>query len=769
MSKKQIFELLKNESLTYDELSLLIKDDNLKRDLDLLVDESLIIKSNKTGKYKATKKKRITIYEYTLSEEKILELLADSSKSVYYLEKMCGASHDETLMLLENMCQEKKIYKVRTEFDIEYGIPFDAEIKIGKTGNGVVFINDKKYYVNNIEKYNIFTGDIVRVVITDVCDATLVDIIKHIYDYSIGVIKHIKKKTKNGIVERYIFHSTMVNMPLEVKLNSDDVYNIPEDSIVKCDVKYDDYIISLSNFKVVGNVNDPTADITKIALEYGFNLEFDDDVKEEVKSIPQEVLANEIKGRVDFRDQNVITIDGDDSKDFDDAVFLKMLDNGNYKLYVHIADVSHYVKWKSPLDKEALKRGTSVYLADRVIPMLPHELSNGICSLNEDVDRLTLSCIMEINNKGNLVNYDICESVIHSHHRMTYNKVNKILNGDKELIDEYNDIYDMLLNMRKLSDIIRSLRDKKGGIEFDTVEYSFKLDDTGKPVEIIKRDRDVAEKLIEDFMLKANETVAYHMNISGLPIIYRIHEKPDQEKLHNTFKEIASMNVDIKNLKNDIHPKEIQDVLNKIKDNPNKDIISNMLLRSMMKAKYSNENIGHYGLALNYYCHFTSPIRRYPDLMTHRMIKELFIHPNDSFEKEIKYYNSIMLEIAMKNSSSERRSVDCERSVNDMLYAYYMEDKIRNEYEGVITSITSFGMFIELPLGIEGLFLFRNANKYYYVDDKNNACETNDKIYHLGDKVKIIVDMASREERCIYFTLKDDINTRRRYEGYLYK
>ena len=271
-------------------------------------------------------------------------------------------------------------------------------------------------------------------------------------------------------------------------------------------------------------------------------------------------------------------------------------------------------------------------------------------------------------------------------------------------------------------------------------------------------------------MLKANETIAYHMNIMGLPIVYRIHEKPDQEKLHNTFKEIANMDVEVKNIQNDIHPKEIQDILNKIKDNPNKDIISNMLLRSMMKAKYSSENLGHYGLALNYYCHFTSPIRRYPDLMTHRMIKELLIHNDNSFEKKLKYYNSIMTDIAMKNSSSERRAVDCERSVDDMLYAWYMEDKINNEYEGIITSITSFGMFIELDRGIEGLFLFRDANRYYYVDDKNNTCQANDKIYHIGDKVKIIVVSSDRENRCIYFNLKDDYNDRRYYhEDYLYK
>ncbi len=769
MSKKQILELLKNESLTYDELSLFVSDGNLKSDLDSLEKDSLVSKSSKTGKYKAVRKKDVKVVEYNLSKEKVLEILESSSRSLNYISRECGASHNDTKLFLEKMVEDKEIYKVQNEYNTEYGIAYETEIKVTKTGYGVVIINDKKYTVNGVDYYHIFTGDIVRVVPTKDEYAILVEVVSHAYDYSVGIIKHTKKKTKNGIVDRYTFHSTMINMPMDIKLNSDDVYNIPEDSIVRVHVTYNDYVISLSNFEVVGNLNDPTADITKIALEYGFNLEFDEDVKAEVKEIPQEVLKWEYNGRRDFRNHNVITIDGDDSKDFDDAVYLEVLDNGNYLLYVHIADVSHYVKFKAPLDKEALKRGTSVYLADRVIPMLPHELSNGICSLNEDVDRLCLSCIMEITPKGNLSNYEICESVIHSHHRMTYNKVNKILSGDKDLIEEYNDIYDMLIKMKKLSDIIRELREKKGGIEFDTVEYSFKLNEEGKPTEIIKRDRDQAEKLIEDFMLKANETVAYHMNISGLPIIYRIHEKPDQEKLHNTFKEIASMNVEVKNLKNDIHPKEIQEVLSKIKDNPNKDIISNMLLRSMMKAKYSNENIGHYGLALNYYCHFTSPIRRYPDLMTHRMIKELFIHPNDAYEKEIKYYNSIMLEIAMKNSSSERRSVDCERAVNDMLYAYYMEDKIKNEYEGVITSITSFGMFIELPLGIEGLFLFRNANKYYYVDDKANTCETSDHVYHLGDKVRIIVDMASREERAIYFTLKDDINTRRRYEGYMYK
>ena len=776
MSKKLIFRELQNEPLTYDELSSIVKDDNLMDELEALEDEGLIVKLKKTGKYKvSTKKKNVVINDYILSEESVLDILKESSSSLYNISNKCGAKLEKTKQFVEDMVARGVIAKSQGEYGIIYGIPYEAEVKVNNNGDGVIIINDNKYYIESLARYNVFSGDVISVLYENSYseyNAYLLKVINHRYDYCVGVINHKKKKTKNGIEDRYSFKSTMLTMPINIPLNSDDVYNIPEDSLVRVKVTYYDYIISISDFEVVGNINDPTVEITKIALEYGFDIEFDDEVREEVKTIPQTILKNEYNGRRDFRDLDIITIDGDDSKDFDDAIYLKILDNGNYQLQVHIADVSHYVNWGSPLDKEALKRGTSLYLADRVIPMLPHELSNGICSLNEGVDRLVLSCIMEIDKKGNLVNYEICEGVINSHHRMTYDKVNRMFDGDKELIEEYNDIYDMLLKMRELSNIIRNIRNKKGGIEFDTVEYSFKLDNTGKPIQIIKRERFDSEKLIEDFMLKANETIAYHMNIMGLPIIYRIHEKPDQEKLHNTFKEIGNMGIEVKNIQNDIHPKEIQEILGKIKDNPNRDIISNMLLRSMMKAKYSNDNLGHYGLALNYYCHFTSPIRRYPDLMTHRMIKKLLIHPSDNFEKEIKYYNSIMLDIAMKNSSSERRSVDCERSVDDMLYAWYMEDKVNCEYEGIITSITSFGMFIELDMGIEGLFLYRDANRYYYVDDKNNSCEAAGDVYHVGDKVKIIVASSDRETRCIYFNLKDDYNDRsRRYynENNMYK
>ncbi|MBO5711954.1 MAG: VacB/RNase II family 3'-5' exoribonuclease, partial [Acholeplasmatales bacterium] len=398
--------------------------------------------------------------------------------------------------------------------------------------------------------------------------------------------------------------------------------------------------------------------------------------------------------------------------------------------------------------------------ADRVIPMLPRKLSNGICSLNEGVDRLVLCCIMEIDLKGNLVNYDICEGVINSHHRMTYNNVNKILNNDEELCNKYSDILDMLNTMKDLSLIIRERRYKKGGIEFEVDEYKISLDEDGSPVDVVLRTRDTAEKLIEDFMLQANETVAYHMSIMNLPCVYRVHEKPDQEKLANVFSIISNMGINIKKTKNDIHPKQIQDALEKIADSSYKPIINDMLLRSMMKAKYYEKCLGHYGLAMNYYCHFTSPIRRYPDLMTHRLIKSLLIHPQQGYD-DLSFFEQILPDICELNSISERKAIECEREVNDMLYAWYMEKYIHKSYTGIITSITSFGMFVTLPNGIEGLISFINMIGFYDYNEATMTLSNGKKKYRLGDSIKIVVLKADRDTRKIDFMLEDDYN---RYE-----
>lgn len=755
-NKNLIIKSLKESSMSYDLLKDVtnLSDDELKIALDELLDEEKIRLTKKSNVYKINKKRSSFYLEDEIEGDDLISLIKKGYTEIHELSRKTKMSLAKLKGLLHDYVESGEVRHINGYRGDYYTIPVPARISVSEKGN-------VKAFVEGIDKsFNIYGGD-------DLYDSDTVSILPLDNDEHIAVVDKIierghpfivgifkAKMNRKTNVNRYYIESSIPRFKVEANVLMDDVNNILPDMIVTAELKYyNNGTIYASNLKVVGHKDDPGIKISEIALEFGFNLAFNDEVKEELKYIPNAVNKEDLKGRRDFRNLDIITIDGDDSKDFDDAVYLEELPNGNYSLGVYIADVSHYVKEGSPLDKEALKRGTSLYLADRVIPMLPHELSNGICSLNPDEDRLVLACIMEYSKLGKLVNYEICEGVINSHHRMTYNKVNKILNGDQELIDEYSDIAPMLKNMEEFSKVLRELRHKKGGIEFDTVEYSFRLNSDGSPKEIIKRERMDAEKLIEDFMLAANETVAYHMNIMNLPIVYRIHEKPDQDKLRTTFQEVKSMGLDVKLTQNDIHPKQVQDVLEKASDNPNKYIINNMLLRSMMKAKYSSECLGHYGLAMNYYCHFTSPIRRYPDLMTHRMIKKLLLHPTDKFDKELSHYSSIIPEIALKNSSSERRSVDCEREVDDMLYAWYMESKIGNIYQGTVTSIQSFGMFVEIENGIEGLILYRNCEEYFEYDEKHHIAYTDNEKYYLGKKVMVKCIAASKDERKIDFEI----------------
>ena len=755
-NKNLIIKSLKESSMSYDLLKDVtnLSDDELKIALDELLDEEKIRLTKKSNVYKINKKRSSFYLEDEIEGDDLISLIKKGYTEIHELSRKTNMSLAKLKGLLHDYVERGEVRHINGYRGDYYTIPVPARISVSEKGN-------VKAFVEGIDKsFNIYGGD-------DLYDSDTVSILPLDNDEHIAVVDKIierghpfivgifkAKMNRKTNVNRYYIESSIPRFKVEANVLMDDVNNILPDMIVTAELKYyNNGTIYASNLKVVGHKDDPGIKISEIALEFGFNLAFNDEVKEELKYIPNAVNKEDLKGRRDFRNLDIITIDGDDSKDFDDAVYLEELPNGNYSLGVYIADVSHYVKEGGPLDKEALKRGTSLYLADRVIPMLPHELSNGICSLNPDEDRLVLACIMEYSKLGKLVNYEICEGVINSHHRMTYNKVNKILNGDQELIDEYSDIAPMLKNMEEFSKLLRELRHKKGGIEFDTVEYSFRLNSDGSPKEIIKRERMDAEKLIEDFMLAANETVAYHMNIMNLPIVYRIHEKPDQDKLRTTFQEVKSMGLDVKLTQNDIHPKQVQDVLEKASDNPNKYIINNMLLRSMMKAKYSSECLGHYGLAMNYYCHFTSPIRRYPDLMTHRMIKKLLLHPTDKFDKELSHYSSIIPEIALKNSSSERRSVDCEREVDDMLYAWYMESKIGNIYQGTVTSIQSFGMFVEIENGIEGLILYRNCEEYFEYDEKHHIAYTDNEKYYLGKKVMVKCIAASKDERKIDFEI----------------
>ncbi len=674
------------------------------------------------------------------------------------LKKAFGIKRDVLDSYLNDLIKDESIIYDRT-YDSYFALR-EATINVNPKGFGFARVEgeEKDYYIYPENLLDAYDGDKALVYPYEqgirLINAKVYKILKREHTFVIGKLN--KKTNKKTGINRYYITSNMLSFPVSVNVAYADLGPAKEGNIVYADIFYHKNDISGRITKVLGYPDDPGIEIETIALEYGFKVEFSRETEHELESIPDEVSDSEFKNRKDFTNLNVITIDGDDSKDFDDAVYLEKNNNGNYMLYVFIADVAHYVKEGSPLDQDAFKRGTSCYLADRVIPMIPRKLSNGICSLNENVNRLVLACVMEIDYKGNLVNYEISEGVIKSHHRMTYNNVNKILKNDPLLVKQYSDIKDMLELMKELSLIIRGRRYKKGGIEFDVNEYKYTLNEDGSPKSIELRTRDEAEKLIEDFMLEANETIAYHMNISNLPCEYRIHEKPDQEKLQDVFDIIRNMGVSLPKTKNDIHPKQVQDALEKISDTNYKAVLNNMLLRSMMKAKYNEKCLGHYGLAMNYYCHFTSPIRRYPDLMVHRIIKRLLINPNN-FESDLAHFEQILPEVCIHNSASERKSIECERAVDDMLSAWYIELQPKDSvFEGMITSITAFGMFVTLENGVEGLVQFANMDGYFDKSSDGLEAVSYNKSYKLGQKVKVRILSASKESRKIDFTLEED-------------
>jgi len=501
--------------------------------------------------------------------------------------------------------------------------------------------------------------------------------------------------------------------------------------------------------EVLGRKGDRGIDILMIIKKLGLPEEFSDKVLNFAESISEEIDEKEYKGRRDLRDLKMVTIDGEDAKDLDDAVSIEKLSNGNFKLGVHIADVTNYVKENNPLDKEALKRATSVYLIDRVVPMLPRKLSNGICSLNPKVDRLTLTCFMEIDNKGKVVDHEIVESVIKTNERMTYTDVTKILkDNDEDLIKRYDYLYEDFKNMEELCKILRAKRTKRGAIDFEIAEAKIILNELGKPIEIKPYDRGISNRMIEEFMLAANETVAEHMFETHLPFVYRIHENPNEEKL-TKFKEfIYNLGYTVQ-WTEEISPKSFQGVLEKVKGKNEETVVSTLLLRSMMQARYAPECTGHFGLAAQYYCHFTSPIRRYPDLQIHRIIKE-FLH-GEVDEKRINKLKNIVGYAAKQSSEMERKAQDAEREVDDLKKAEYMEDKIGEEFDGVISSVTTFGLFVELANTIEGLVHITDLDDDYYIFNEAHLSlmgERTKKIYKLGDKVKVQcvnVDIANRE------------------------
>lgn len=507
---------------------------------------------------------------------------------------------------------------------------------------------------------------------------------------------------------------------------------------------------------ILGHKNDPGVDILSIIYQHGIEIEFPDDVLKEAEDVPETIQPDELKGRRDLRNDLTITIDGADAKDLDDAIAVKKLDNGNTELTVSIADVSYYVTEGSALDREAYDRATSVYLVDRVIPMIPHRLSNGICSLNPEVDRLAMSCRMEIDAQGQVVKHEIFESVIHSNARMTYDAVNRIITDkDAATRAQYPEIVPMLDLAQTLSQQLIAMRKKRGEIDFDIKEAKVIVNEEGIPKEVVTRERGEGERLIESFMLIANETVAEHFNKMEVPFIYRIHEQPKSERLRQFFDFITNFGIMVKGTGEDIHPSTLQNINEEIAGRPEDMVISTMMLRSMQQARYDADNLGHFGLAADYYTHFTSPIRRYPDLIVHRLVRKYLIEKSMD-GRAMHEWEEKLPQIAEHTSNRERRAIDAERDTDELKKAEFMIQHIGDEFEGVISSVANFGMFVELPNTIEGMVNMQNmSDDYYHFDERQMALigERKAKVYRIGDVVKVKVIHVDVDERQIDFQI----------------
>lgn len=510
--------------------------------------------------------------------------------------------------------------------------------------------------------------------------------------------------------------------------------------------------------EILGHINDLGVDILSVIRRYELAVEFPEEVYAEIEHLGTEVAEADKKGREDLRDLLTITIDGADAKDLDDAVSLKRLGNGNFELGVHIADVSHYVRENTALDKEAYARGTSVYLVDRVIPMLPHKLSNGICSLNPHVDRLALSCLMEVNGRGEVVSHRILESVIHSDYRMTYTAVREILeDGAPALLEQYAEILPMLEDMEELRQILGEKRRKRGSVNFDLPESKIILDENGKPIDIKPYEKSIATNMIEEFMLVCNETIAENSFWQEMPFMYRSHQEPDEDKLEKMEQFLRGFGYYLRKKDGEIHPRELQKVLQKAEETDEERIITRMVLRSMMQARYTAENGGHFGLAAKYYCHFTSPIRRYPDLEIHRMIKKMLHGELD--EKASAYYRRKMPDWAKHCSKQERVAEDAERDTDALKKVEFMEDKVGQIYEGIISGVTNWGIYVELPNTIEGMVaLSQMDDDYYEFDEKKMLVfgKRTKKSYRLGDKVVVSVAKVDRMMGTIDFVFEEE-------------
>lgn len=708
-----------------------------------------------------------------ITEEEILKLLNDPDyrpmtyrELEQHFEISDSQDYKQFLKMLNRMEEEGTVYRTRNE---RYALPDRLNLIKGRLqahpkGFGFLIPEDKDLadvYIHANDMGGAMNGDtvLVRISVKGPAGGRLE-----------GEVIKIVHRATTQVVGVFEDHDSFAFVIPDDKRISRDIFVAKEgymgavhgQKVVARIISYPEGRAAAQGevIEILGHKNDPGVDILSIIRKFQLPEQFSDEVMAEAQAVPDTISEEELRGRRDLRNKRIVTIDGEDAKDLDDAVNVERLPNGNYLLGVHIADVSYYVKENSALDREAYNRGCSVYLVDRVIPMLPHRLSNGICSLNPQVDRLTMSCEMEIDTKGKVVNHDIFTSVIRTTERMTYNNVRKILTGEEpELLERYKDLVDDFKLMEELALKLRAYRMQRGAIDFDFQESKIIVDENGKPLDIVKRERTIAEQIIEEFMLKANETVSEHFHWLKVPFLYRIHEDPDSEKLMHFMGFVTNFGYTVKGKGNTVHPRALQTLLEEIKGKKEETVISTVLLRSMKQARYDAESLGHFGLSAEFYSHFTSPIRRYPDLIIHRIIREV-LEQGSLSEKRTEYLASRMEDIARQSSERERLAVEAERETDALKKAEYMLDKVGEEFTGIISSVTNFGMFVELENTVEGLIRLSDlADDYYHYHEMQHLLigERTSRIYRIGDEVKVRVARVNLDEHTIDFELVEAI------------
>lgn len=708
------------------------------------------------------------------TEQELLDFMRETAyKPMTYqeLEKHFGISDAVEfkgfLRMLAEMEQEGKIVMTRTD---RYGVPERMNLLRGRIQahpKGFAFLipDEKEHpdlYIHANDMKGTMNGDIVLARVSGTNAAGKLE----------GEIVRIVKRAVTQVVGVFNHHESFGFVVPDDKRIQKDIFIRAENfkgavtgqKVVANVIRYPEGRSAAEGeiIEVLGHKDDPGVDILSIIRKHGLPESFPEETMAEAEAAPDAITEEEIvrQGRRDLRNKTIVTIDGEDAKDLDDAVNVELLDNGNWLLGVHIADVSYYVREKSKLDEEAYNRGCSVYLVDRVIPMLPHRLSNGICSLNPKVDRLTMSCEMEFEPKTmRRVRHDVFTSVIRTTERMTYTNVRKILNEeDPEVTERYAGLVDTFKLMRELALALRDQRMRRGAIDFDFQESKVIVDPEGKPVDIIKRERSIAEQIIEEFMLAANETVAEHFHWLKVPFIYRIHEDPDGEKLMHFMQFAGNFGYAVKGKGNSVHPRALQTLLEEIRGTKEETVISTMMLRSMKQAKYDAESLGHFGLAAEFYTHFTSPIRRYPDLIVHRVMREVLENGGMLPDNRFETLAARVSDIAQQSSERERVAVEAERDTEKLKKAEFMLDKIGEEYAGIISGVTSFGMFIELENTVEGLIRLSDlTDDYYHFHELHMALigERTSKIYRIGDEVKIRVGRVNMDDHTIDFEMVD--------------